>query len=157
MATLTEVIAEVQADLAGLADPLYVPETPPDNLTEHQLPAMVVYVGTGAWKLGTASDGNGDRTRWGVHTIMIDFHLAYDDTAVNIAEAMQFSDTIPNRLFAGFAADRFGGTVQNLGDPTQRGQSPIRYALTAMKWGGRDTIGWRYQMDVAVESSITAA
>lgn len=155
MATLTAVVAAIQDDLEELAGVIYVPASPVENINELQLPAMVVYAGNGYWRLGTAADGDGNATRTGAHTIMVDFHLAHDNLPLNVAEAMGYSDMIPNALLAGFIGDRFDGTVVTLGDPAQRGSPPIRYELTGMTWGGLKTVGWRIQIDVWVEEQIT--
>lgn len=151
MATLEEIVAAVQAALADL-DVSSIPATPPENLGDPQLPALVVYPATGGYRIETAMGADGLPQKWGTHTINVDFHVGRTDLAVNVAAALPFCESIANALLRGFLGGQFGGTVTTLGqtDP------PLRYALAEMDWGGRKkgTVGWRFELDVTAESDI---
>lgn len=150
MATLEAIVTAVQTALAGI-DVTSIPVTPPENLAEALLPALVIYAGTGSMKFETADDGTGHPAKRSMPTIFVDLHIHRSNLALNIATAMPFVDAITNALFLGFFIGRFGGTVTLMGNGSS---DPIRYALVEMNWGGMKTIGWRIEMDVSAEAPI---
>lgn len=156
MASLTAAVEAIQAVIDDVDGVEHVPEAPPENLTQFQFPAVVVYAASGHWRLGTANDGTSHATRWGMHTIHADLHIQRGDLALDVAAAMAFSDSIPNALIAGFVLSKFSGTVVSLGDANRAGTPPLRYELIELNWGGLETVGWRFALDVSVEELIDA-
>lgn len=145
MATVAAIVTAIQARLTGLSGVVHLPATPPENLASVQLPAVVVFPLNGSWDLGAASPPSGSAARNGHHTIAVDLHIQRSDLALNIATALPYADSIPQRLVLGFRADRFDGTVQNMPE--------IRYELTELNWGGMQTLAWRFSVDVLAYES----
>lgn len=147
MAALSAVITAIQTRLTGLSGIVLMPATPPDNLALVHLPAVLVYPQSGSWAPGAATPPPGVISRTENHTITIDLHVHRTDLAMNVATLLPYGDSIPLLLMTGFREDRFDGTVFSLGPG--EGQ-PIRYELLELRWGGLETIGWRFSIDVVL-------
>lgn len=147
MATVTEVITAIQTRLTGLSGIVLMPAYPPEDLALIQLPAILSYPQSGAWGPGAATPPPGVIARTENHTINVDVHVHRFDLALNVAALMPFADSVPLRLMTGFREDRFDSTVFSMGPAD--GQ-PIRYELLELKWGGLETLGWRFSIDVVL-------
>lgn len=150
MATLDDIVTAVQAALVDI-DVASIPATPPENIGDPQLPALIVYSARGGFRLETAMGESGYPEKWGAHTIYVDLHVTRSNLPINVAAVMPVNEAIANALLRGFLAGKFGGTVTTLGTG---GSLPVRYALAEMNWGGRKTIGWRFELDVTAESDV---
>lgn len=160
---LAGVITAIQDDLradAGLAG-VRIPDEPVDQINQ---PILMVYPGTGFWRLGTASRGAAHANkpaRWGLHTIRLDLLLTRKDLPFDVQRVQAFEDVIPHALLAGFTRDRFGDTVVGLGEASARARGsvqasrPLSYEFTEFEWGGMTLIGYRYELDVEIEEDIT--
>lgn len=152
--TLDSTIDEIRADLALLPKLRHMHWGLPDSLND--FPAMVIYPGSGIWRLGTHSGDREKPMRWAMHTIRIELHVARKDLPNDFERVMWFCDTLPDYLFAGFKRDAFRGTMITMGDPrmANNATAPIRYQMLESRWGDTQTLMWRLEFDVAVELEI---
>lgn len=134
---------------------VFTPETPPDQLTAFELPAVLIYPLRGDGELHTYSGGNGLPVERRHVTLGMDLHVEYETTALDEATVLAISANEPlsSRIWRGFLNDRFGGTVMQLGTETT---PPIRWSFVTMNWGGTETIGFRYEIDLTVMEDIPA-
>ena len=151
---LDHLIDEIRLDLSTLPGLAECHFDIPDSI--NRTPAIVVYPASGQWHLGTHANENGKPTRWAMHTIRIELHVARKDLARDMAKVMTFCDTLPDYLFAGFKRDTFNGTMVTPGDPRmgQNSTAPIRYSVIELGWGADQNIGWRLEFDVSTESEV---
>jgi hypothetical protein len=150
MATLDEIVTAIQTALVGI-DVASIPPSPPENIGAPQLPALIVYPADGGVRIETAYAADGNPEKSGAHTINADLHINWDNLPVNVAAATPLVEPIVNALVLGFLNGRFGNTVTTLGADQK---FPLRYALVRMGWGGRKTVGYRFQIDVVANSAV---
>jgi hypothetical protein len=132
---------------------VFTPYTPPDQFTEFQLPAILIYPLRGQDELGTAHGGNGLPVVQRRHTLQMDLHVQYQDTALETASmlALSVNEPLSKRIWRGFLNDRFNGTVMLLG---AEDTPPLRWEFVSMNWGGTATIGFRYEVDMTIMEDI---
>lgn len=154
LATLDTVIRQIRDDLRTMPHLRDLPDGVPDALNDY--PICIVYPSSGAWRLGSHSGDLGRPMRWGQHTIRVELHVARKDLWRDTERIMWFCDTLPDYLFSGFKRDTYGGSVVTLGDTRQATSSayPMRYQVLEMGWGGAQTLGWRWEIDVTIEAEI---
>ena len=122
-------------------------------------PLLTVYPRVGFWRPGSAAGGRSSTDnpmRWGTHTINIVVHVARRDLPWDIAAAMPFADSVPNRLMYGYHRDKFGNSITALSDPNNRGgTAPLTYEFGPSAVGAQDTVAWTFALDVTVEEEIS--
>lgn len=152
--TLDALIDEIRADLQTLPKLSHLRWDVPDSINE--FPAIVVYPSSGRWRLGTHANENGKPTRWALHTIRIELHVARKDLSRDMATLMWFCDSLPDYLFAGFKRDTFRGTMVVPGDArtANNATDPLRYQVIESLWGDQKTLMWRLEFDVSTELEI---
>ena len=134
MATLEQVIAEVQEDIRALSGIRAAPNLAPEQM--NVFPFCVVYPGSGTMSSGVPGE------MLGIHSIVIELHIGRKDLPRDIDAALPFVESIPNILLkavATTAGDRFDNTVDTFTDVT--------YEFGPLDWGGTATIGWRFRMN----------
>lgn len=144
---LADVIAEMRADLAaaGIVTDEEIPEHPPDLLGDY--PKLLIYPQPDAWGWHSHAGDNGRGVYGGEHTIVVEWHTRLVDLAQAVAETTPVVDAIPAALFAGFARDRFDGTVTLL-----RGVRCETFGQ--LDWGTDKTFGTRLLVDVTVYEEV---
>lgn len=152
-ATLLDTIRAIREDLATIPGSR-MHFNVPDSINES--PALVVYPSSGAWRLGSHSGERGVPMRMAKHTIQIVLFVARKDLERDFDQLMWFCDVLPDRLFAGFKADKYGDTVLALGDPktANNATEPIRYVLGPEQWASDDFIVWGMELDVTTNQEI---
>jgi hypothetical protein len=126
-ATITEVVAEIQAEVGSVANIAAAPDFPPDKMAAY--PFAVAYPEAGIIE---AQFGSGTK---GLHNIVIEVHLARKMLAVTVENALQFVDSVPDELF-----EALFNSVYTKFDTFQR----ITYEFTGMSWAGIETLGIRF-------------
>jgi hypothetical protein len=141
VAELQDAIDQVIAVLRDVSGIRKVPSDPPEQLTAW--PAAVVYVQSGAWKMGA---GYGGKT--GLHNIVIELHFDREvDLAHTVEEALKFADRVPNDLLSAFL-DNLLPAVQTFED--------IVFEFGPLGWGGKSTLGYRWTIrNIKMQSTIT--
>lgn len=156
MATLTEVLAAVRAELKTLPAINYLPDAPPEQLAGFELPAIVVYSPSGEFRWEAHyDDASGRPLASGVRVVTVDVHLARTDLEINFAEALTYADLVPMKLMDAFLANRIGGTAVTLGRGDGSGGAPIRYQFGALTYGAVRTIGFQFSVDVSFMQEIS--
>jgi hypothetical protein len=155
MATLTEVLAAVRTELRGLPEIKYLPDSPPEQLSDFSFPAIIVYSRNGEFRWESHYDDTSQRPlSGGFRTVTVDVHLAREDLAINFAEAVKYADLVPMKLLDAFLASRVAGTAVTLGRGDGTNGAPIRYLFSAMTYGGVKTIGFQFSVDVSFMQEI---
>lgn len=151
--SLSAAIAAIAAEVRLTPGVVFTPDTPPDQLADFQLPGILIYPLRGEGELHTAHGGNGLPVERRRVTLQLDLHIEYEDAALEAATVLALSTNEPlsKRLWRGFLLDRFNGTVMLLGTETT---PPIRWEFVTMNWGGTQTIGFRYELDLTVMEDI---
>jgi len=103
MATLTDVLAAVRAELRTLPAINYLPDAPPEQLSPFELPAIIVYSALGEFRWESHYDDLSQRPlSGGFRVVTVDVHLAREDLAINFAEAVKYADLVPMKLMDAF-------------------------------------------------------
>jgi len=137
MATLSNAIAQVQSLVRGLAGVRDAPDYPPEKASA--FPFAVAYPGTGRW-VGGAPAGE----KRGLHTIIVELHVARKDLPRDVEGAMGYVESIPNAILN---APTLSGTVDTVNE--------IRYTFGALNYGDLQTIGYRFEVDIKQRSAVT--
>src|SRR4051812_8348070 len=112
MATMTEVLAAVRDELRGLPTITYLPDAPPEQFSDFELPAIVVYSAMGEFRWESHyDDASGKALASGYRVVTVDVHLARTDLVINFAEAVRYADVVPLTLMDAFLSGRIGGTA----------------------------------------------
>ncbi len=154
MGTMDEVIGAIRDDLSRLPGIRALVDGVPDSV--NAFPAIVVYPISMRWRLGSHSGDTGAPMRVGMYTIGVELIVARKDLIRDVATLMLFCDLLPEYLFAGFKADRYGGSAVVLGSPSlgQNATWPIRMTMVPSSWGDGDTLAWRIELDISVNEEI---
>jgi hypothetical protein len=143
MATLQQVIEEIQADLRAISGIRAAPDQAPDQI--NLFPFVVAFPGPGRWY----SNVPGNKIL--LASIIVELHVARKDLARDIQAAMEFAESIPNALLKPVATetgDCFNNTIATFGE--------ITYTFGPLGWGETDTFGWRWTINnVKLQSNIT--
>jgi len=143
MATLQQVIDEIQADIRALSGIRAAPDEAPEQI--NIFPFVVAFPGPGTW----SSDIPGNKIN--LASVVVELHVARKDMAKDIQAAMVYENSIPNVLLkavASTAGDRFNNTVSTFDN--------ITYTFGSLGWGGMDTFGFRWTINgIKLQSNIT--
>jgi hypothetical protein len=134
--TLAEVIAVIQARALALAGMRTAPAYAPEQSASY--PFAVSFPARGEWD--SLSGG------WmiGLHTIATEIHVARKDLPADMRAVIGFCETFADALLR---EPTLGGCVSTI--------NAVRYTFGPMAWGGQDTIGYRFEVDVKVEPVLT--
>lgn len=132
---------------------VHTPSAPPDQLSEFEFPAAIVYPLSGSEELATAYGGNGLPVTSRTITIRIDLHVRAAGVDLDDATllALSANEPLSRQLWRGFLNDRFSGTVVSMGTENT---APIRWTFGYMSWGGQDTVGFTYELDITAMEDI---
>ena len=146
MASLSQaVIMAIQDKIGVLSGIKAAPDYLPEN--EQPFPFVIAYEGPGLWKFGVQGE------KQSLLTIKIELHVARKDLPRDVAQAVFYSDTIPNAIMDGMLDDQLGGTVETIGDIETSGLVFLKY-YTAQ--GEGEHIGYIFTVrDVKIRSNIT--
>lgn len=140
MASLQDAIDAVQDIMGALTGIKAAPDEPLEQFS--QFPFAVCYADHGEWDFGPAGD------RKGLHTLVLELHVARKDLPRDIAAAMAYSDIIPNALLKD---PTLAGTVSTI-------VGPLVYTFGPMGYGNADkpnTLGFRFMITVKMQATIT--
>lgn len=130
---LANAVAAVQDVVGAITGIRGAPDTPPDQI--NVFPFSVAYPTNGSWRRTRPG------TREGVQKIAVEIHFSRTGLARDVAEALPFGDTVAEALLGNLT---LAGTVFDL--------NSIDWTFGPMKWGGIDTLGWRFLLAVHMEA-----
>jgi len=132
--TITTAIANIQSKLGALGVKV-APSTVPE--AANVFPFGVSYLSTGHLDLESAGWGRN------FHTIFSEIHVSRNLLGPAINTAMSYIEP----FFLSLIADpTLGSTVSNLVD--------VRYKFGRLEWGGVETIGVRFEIDVKIMQAV---
>jgi hypothetical protein len=133
---LQDAIAQVQA-LAGAVDGIRAaPEYLPEAL--NIFPFLVCYAGNGSYEYGPSG------VMKGLHSIILELHVARVNLPLDVKNAMHYSDSIPLAIMAD---PTLGGTVSTIGR--------ISYTFGGMQYGTQLTLGFKFVIEnVKLQTTI---
>lgn len=138
MATLQDAIDQIQAVVGAVSGIRKAPDEPPDQLNE--FPFAVCMAASGSFRVGPPE------IMQGVHTLVLEVHVARRDLTRDIQRLMPFAKSVPAAILAAYAAGTLTA-VQVIGG--------IRYELGALGWGGFETLGLRFWIeDVKTQDTL---
>ena len=139
MATIEQVVTQVQTYMATLSGIRSAPSSPPDSLGG--LPMAVCIPQRGRWSVGSQS-------KKGLHAIVIDIHISRKDAPRDYKAFVPYIESVPNLLFSELLNGKWDGLVETIGD--------IEYATTTFDYAGMETVGLRFTVtDIKMISAIT--
>ena len=136
MATLQQAITQIQTLVGALTGIKKAPATAPESI--NQFPFAVCYPESGTWELQAG-------VKKGLHTVVIEIHVARVDLPRDIATALGYSESVVNTL---------------MGNPTLAGMvdtitGPVLYRFGSMHYAGQTTLGWQFRVTMKQQSAIT--
>ena len=138
MATLQQVIDQIQDAVGALSGIRAAPDEPPESLNVY--PFALAY----------SRDGFHEQRQGkmvGTHNIVVELHVARKDLARDIATAMGYAKSVPDAIFAAQEDGSIAGASW-LGR--------ISYTFGPMAWAEQPTIGFRFVVeDVRTEDDIS--
>ena len=139
MATLQEIIDEIQDQVGAISGIRGAPDEPPDSI--HAFPFAVAYVDGGEYHIGPP------QVMTGLHTVIVELHVARKDLERDVARAMPYAKAIPNAIFSAHTDATFTA-FQTL--------ERITYEFGPLDWSGLQTIGFRFRLEgVKSQDEIT--
>lgn len=135
MSTLQQAIANLQTIIGAIPGIRQAPDTAPEKIT--QFPFAVAYPESGSIDLRSGG--------WykGLHTIVLELHVARKDLPRDIATAMPFIESIPAALDAN---PTLNGSVDTI-------VSPVNYQFQELGWEGDViTLGFRFNIQVKINT-----
>lgn len=150
---LSEAIEQIATVVRFSPGVVFTPDAPPTQLSDFEFPAAIIYPISGSGELATANGGNGLPVEQRSITLRLDLHVRTlgEDLDEATILAISASEPLSKTLWRGFLNNRFGGTIAWMGSETT---SPIRWTYGIMSWGGQDTIGFTYELDVTLMEDI---
>jgi hypothetical protein len=126
---LERVITAIQAKVQALEPALRsAPDQPIENVSAFPF-------GTTLIRRVEYSQQSGS-LRTGLHTAVVQIHIARKDLPRDIVKAMPYGETLPVALLNDLT---LSGAVSHVG--------PVRGVFKAMEWGDQETIGWEFEID----------
>jgi hypothetical protein len=139
MTTLQDAIVEIQRNIGTLPGIRRSPDAPPERADT--FPFAVSYLGDGDWKEEPAG------LKTGLHTIVIEIHVARKDLPRDVTAVMKYAESVPNLIFKRLNVDSLAGTIQTI--------TSISYTFGSLGWRDVDTIGFQFKINgVKVQSAI---
>lgn len=125
--SVVEELQGVVADISGIrAAPVY----PPDAMSVY--PFAVCYARSGVYQIGPPE------VMTGLHTVVIEVHVARKDLARDVAGVIGYADAVPAAIFAALADGTLTSTLTI---------ATIRYEFGPLGWAGVDTLGYRFYLE----------
>lgn len=135
---LDRAIGEIIDDLRMVDGIKSAPQVATDSAL--LFPFLVVFPGRGRLAQSPAE------IYTGVHTIIVEVHVARVDLARAIKAVVPYGDTVPVEIFRGLNADHFNSTVSTIQE--------IRYNFGPLDWGGTKTIGYQFEVDAKLQAAV---
>lgn len=132
--TLAEAIKQIQVVTGGLAGIKSAPSTAPE--AAGAFPFAVAYPRSGTLTINSYS--------WGtlLHTIYVEIHVARTLLPAAIDQALPYVESFASALVADPTLEAAVDTVNG-----------IRFTFGKMEWGGVETLGWRFEVDVKIKTA----
>ena len=130
---LANAVAAVQDIVGAISGIRGAPDTPPDQI--NMFPFSIAYPTSGDWRRTRIG------TREGVQSIAVELHFSRTGLARDVAEALPYGDSVVEALLANLS---LSGAIFDLNN--------ISWTFGPMKWGGIDTIGWRFILKAAMQA-----
>ncbi len=92
MATLQDIIDQIQDVTGGLTGVRSAPDKPPDNAAAW--PVVVAYASSGQWR-----GGDPPQLMTGIHNITVQMHVPRKDLARDTALLMAYAKSLPNAIY----------------------------------------------------------
>lgn len=126
---------------------------PPEMVNEY--PALLVWHESGSWQRSAHSSLTEHGSVMGVHTFVAEVAVARKDLKRDMATLRPITDDVVDALWKSANANRFGGTVIDLGNMMRQSSTPpVRHEKVSGTWAGDNTIGIRFEIDVTVEREV---
>lgn len=126
---LKDAAQEIVDELRKISDLRRVPDEPPES--NSQFPFAVVYPVRGNYQGGPPG------LMKGLHSVVIELHVARKDLPRDYSTVMDIIDQIPEQMLSALKNARFS-ELDTFG--------LIKYEFGALSWGGVDTLGVTYIM-----------
>lgn len=141
MARLDEAIDQVQTYIRAISGIRAATNVPPDQI--NIFPFVVCFPFQGVYEISPAL------VKKGLHTIIIDIHMARRDLARDVEAVDEYIETIVNTLMSKLINDnRWNNKISTF--------DRIRYEFKEFKYGGQPTIGYRIFVEgVKQENAVT--
>jgi len=139
MATLQDAIDQIQAVVRAVEGIRQAPDEPPEGL--NFFPFAVAYVEAGEWIIGPPE------LMTGLHTVVIELHVARKDLPRDVEAAMRYAKAIPNAILDAHRKAEFTAfqTFERM-----------TYEFAALGWGGTETLGFRFRIErLKTQDAIT--
>jgi len=130
MATLQEAISQIQAEIKAISGIREAPETPPESI--NQFPFALCFARTGEYTIGPPE------MMTGIHTIVLELHVARKDLTRDVPTAMKYAKSIPLAILVALM-NRTLTAISTM--------ERIRYEFGPLGWGGAETIGFRFYIE----------
>ena len=124
---LKDAVQEIVDELRKISDLRRVPDEPPE--TNNQFPFAVVYPIRGEYGGGYVGSMKG------LHSVVIELHIARKDLPRDYMQVMDLIDEIPKQIMIARKDARFS---------EMSAVGTIEYEFGALSWGGVDTLGVTY-------------
>ena len=136
MATLQQAIEQIQGVVRGLDRMRAAPIKPPEEIAA--FPFAVCYSEAGDYEWGSM-------IMKGLHTIVIEIHVARKDLPRDYERAMTFAKSVPNAIFAAIPDTLTAIVTVNT----------INYTFGPMAYADVETLGFRFRLEgVKTEDAI---
>lgn len=152
--TLPAMLDAIREDLLALSDIRRVYESVPESLNE--LPAVIVASMGGRSWLPSQQMENGSFPLNTEHDIRIEIHIPRKNLPDDHAAMARIADDATLLVYAGFATDRYSGTMVTTGNPqTSNGaSSPWDYTIGPSEWAGQKTYAMLADFRVTTQREI---
>jgi hypothetical protein len=131
---LRTAIEKMQELTGGLVGIKAAPVNPPEGAVP--FPFAVAYPRTGTLRLQSATWSNQ------LHTIWVELHFGRQILPAAIDQALPYVELFQNAVNAD---PTLGGSVAVVNE--------VRYTFGKLEWGGVETLGWRFEVDVKIAST----
>lgn len=128
--SIESVVTQLQSVVADVSGIRAAPVYPPEAMNVY--PFAVCYARSGSYQIGPPE------VMTGLHTIVIEVHVARRDLARDVQNLIEYVDAVPAAIFAALADGQLTAlsTIAN-----------IRYEFGPMGWAGVDTLGYRFYLE----------
>lgn len=154
--TVDALLDEIRSDLRTVPEVKRVYDDMPDSINDW--PAIVV--GALSWHCWIASHGHSDGTAplHCEYDIRIEIHIPLKNLDDDTAKMTRLADAVTVRLYSGFVADRYTGTMLTTAAPRTGGNSTP--TLTAnvgpSRWDSQETLAAMIDFRAVLEKEATA-
>lgn len=129
MATLQDIIDQIQAEVRTVPGIRAAPDEPPAQISH--FPFAVCYAREGHYRIGPPN------TMQGIHEIVLEVHVARQEMERDFQEVMPYAKAVPAAILAAYKSGRLSG-LEVLKE--------IGYAFGPLGWGGVATMGFLFRI-----------